>query len=46
MNFKKNFKNTLAILEFASDTYNNEKPDKNYWRLPATWKIIVGDKYD
>jgi len=28
---RKNFKNTLAILGFASDTYNNEKPDKNYY---------------
>lgn len=33
----------LAIFGFASGTFKGQKTNKNknYWRLPASWKVIV-----
>lgn len=37
--------NTLAAFGFASGTYQGKKTDnnENFWRLPASWKVIVAD---
>jgi ketosteroid isomerase-like protein len=34
---------TVAAFGFASGTFKGKKTDKNenYWRLPASWKIII-----
>jgi ketosteroid isomerase-like protein len=36
---------TLAAFGFASGTFKGIKTEKNenYWRLPASWKIVVED---
>ena len=36
---------TIAAFGFASGTFKNKKTDdnKNFWRLPASWKAVVSD---
>jgi len=38
--------NTLAVFGFASGTFKNKKTksNENFWRLPASWKVVISDK--
>jgi hypothetical protein len=33
--------NSFAALGGASGTYEGKNPNKNYWKLPAAWRVIV-----
>ncbi len=33
--------NSIAALGYASGTFDGKDRDKNYWKLPAAWRVIV-----